>query len=233
MATKQIVTLKGQKDGIAIFLDADANFENIKENLRKKVSQGKQFFDGADTKVAFKGRELDDFAEKTLIDIITSETNLDITFVQSDDFVMPTPSAPAPATSGEVPVFAENSDTKTAQASSGSRHDKKESVTAYYHGGLRSGQSIKYSGSVVIMGDVNPGSEVIADGNVVVLGALKGMAHAGASGDAECFVSALLLRPTQLRIAGLISYVPETATNVRSAAAYAYIKDGQVFIGPL
>ncbi|MCL2224855.1 MAG: septum site-determining protein MinC [Defluviitaleaceae bacterium] len=238
MATKQIVTLKGQKDGISIILDAEADFEAIKESLRKKVSQGKQFFDGADTKVAFKGRELDDFAEKTLIDIITEETNLDITFVQGEDFVTPNGNGNANGAvgAGEVSVFGEDSEgaESPAHPSSVPRNSgKKESLTAYYHGGLRSGQSIKYKGSVVIMGDVNPGSEIVADGNVVVLGALKGMAHAGASGDESCFVSALFLRPTQLRIAGLISYVPDTAKNVRSAAAYAYIKDGQVFIGPL
>jgi septum site-determining protein MinC len=233
MATRQIVTLKGQKDGISIILDAEADFELIQESLRKKVSQGKQFFDGADTKVTFKGRELDDFAEKTLIDIITSETNLDITFVQGEDFA--TPNSNSNATTGEASVFGGNSVTPAPHPSSippaGSR--RKESLTAYHQGGLRSGQSIKYKGSIVIMGDVNPGSEIVADGNVVVLGALKGMAHAGASGDDTCFVSALFLQPTQLRIAGLISYVPETAKTARSTAAYAYIKDGQVFIGPL
>ena len=233
MNAKQIVTLKGQKDGISIILDAEADFEEIKESLRKKVSQGKQFFDGADTKVAFKGRELDDFQEKTLIDIITSETNLDITFVQGEDFVAPNGNGNENAAKPEAPVFPENTSPVPHPSSVPKQMGRRESPTAYYHGGLRSGQSIKYNGSVVIVGDVNPGSEVVADGNVVILGALKGMAHAGANGDDTCFVSALLLRPTQLRIAGLISYVPETAKNVRSAAAYAFIKNGQVTIKPL
>ncbi|MCL1863334.1 MAG: septum site-determining protein MinC [Defluviitaleaceae bacterium] len=227
MAVKQIVTLKGQKDGISIILDPDAPFSEIQESLRKKVRQGKQFFDGADTKVTFKGRELDDLNEKILIDIITEETSLDITFVQGEDFVPPNPltkttklhDAPSP-----VPAPDSSTPSKTG---------RKESLTAYYHTGLRSGQRIKYAGSVVIMGDANPGSEVIADGNVVVLGALKGMAHAGANGDLACFVSALVLQPTQLRIADTISYVPEAAKNTRSSAAYAYIKDGQVMIRPL
>jgi len=224
MAVKQIVTLKGQKDGISIILDEHAPFKEIKDSLRKKVSQGKQFFDGADVKVSFKGRELDDFSEKVLIDIITEETNLDITFVQGEDFALPAHSPSAKPSGVTSPV--------TSSASSvPSKSGYKESKTAYYYSGLRSGQRIKYDGSVVIMGDVNPGSEIIADGNVIVLGTLKGMAHAGASGDDTCFVSALSLQPTQLRIAGTISYVPGTAS--RSSAAYAYIKEGQVFIGPL
>jgi len=230
MAIKQIVTLKGQKDGIGIILDPNASFNDIKDSLRKKVSQGKQFFDGADTKVMFKGRELDDYSEKVLIDIITEETNLEITFVQGEDFVtLPTQIS---ENKKEAPVL-KDSVVAPEKPSEPSKAIHRESKTAYYNTGLRSGQRIKYAGSVVIMGDVNPGSEVVADGNVIVLGALKGMAHAGASGDDSCFVSALLLSPTQLRIAGIISYVPESAKSARSSAAYAYIKDGQVFIGPL
>ncbi|MCL2388129.1 MAG: septum site-determining protein MinC [Defluviitaleaceae bacterium] len=241
MAAKQIVTLKGQKDGISIILDEAANFDDIQASLRKKVSQGRKFFDGADTKVSFKGRELDDLHEKTLIDIITEETSLDITFVQGEGFVSST---------GSTSMFVRDASGDTnlptthfaayapTSAYVHAKQARKESTTAYYHGALRSGQVIKYKGSVVIMGDVNPGSEVIADGNVIVLGALKGMAHAGASGDDTCFVSALFLQPTQLRIAGTISHVPSAIKILKrkagnSTAAYAYIKDGQVFIGQL
>jgi septum site-determining protein MinC len=233
MAVKQIVTLKGQKDGISIILDAEAKFDDIKDSLRKKASQGKQFFDGADTKVSFKGRELDDFQEKTLIDIITEETNLDITFVQGEGFVVPSGGGSKEASvSGEALEKPSVGISIPSVSHSASKNGRKESPTAYYHTGLRSGQRIKYNGSVVIIGDANPGSEIIADGNVVVLGALKGMAHAGASGDNTCFVSALLLQPTQLRIGGTISYVPETHKNARTAA-YAIIKEGQVLIRPL
>jgi len=216
MAFRQIVTLKGQKDGIDIILDPNADFEDIQEALRKKVAQGRRFFDGADIKVSFKGRELDELGEKILIDIISEETNLDITFVQADDYVAPPPGRSL--VHSYVPVTY--------------HHNSRQSMTEYHFGGLRSGQSIRYAGSVVVLGDVNPGSEVIADGNVVVLGALKGMAHAGAAGDEMCFVSALHLRPTQLRIAGFISYVPADITSRRNGA-YAYVRNGQVFIGPL
>jgi septum site-determining protein MinC len=212
MSAKQIVTLKGQRDGIGIILDESADFGEIQESLRKKVSQGKQFFDGAGVKVSFKGRVLNDLDEKILIDIITEETNLDITFVQGEGFVPP-PANDAPPSVAAAPM----------------KSGQKESPTIYQQGGLRSGQTIKYKGSVVVVGDVNPGSEIVADGNVVILGALKGMAHAGATGDESCFVSALSLQPTQLRIANLISYVPKNEKNTRSAA-YAYIKDGQVYI---
>jgi septum site-determining protein MinC len=86
---------------------------------------------------------------------------------------------------------------------------------------------------VVIVGDVNPGSQIVADGNVVVLGALKGLVQAGAIGDDTCYISALELRPTQLRIANTITYIPPEEAAGANGPARAYIKDGQVFVEQL
>lgn len=74
---------------------------------------------------------------------------------------------------------------------------------------LRSGNSVKYPGHVVIIGDVNPGAEVIASGDVIVWGRLRGMVHAGAEGLENAVVCALDLSPTQLRIAGKIAIPPQ------------------------
>lgn len=73
---------------------------------------------------------------------------------------------------------------------------------------LRSGNRVKFPGHVVVIGDVNPGAEIIAGGDVVVWGRLRGTVHAGASGDEEAVVCALELNPTQLRIAEKISITP-------------------------
>ena len=106
-----------------------------------------------------------------------------------------------------------------------------ESGTAYFRNGLRSGQSIAYAGSVVVMGDANPGSEIVAEGNVIVLGALKGLAHAGALGDESCVVMANEMEPVQLRIAGVISSMPgQKDKKSRAAPTYAYVKDGKISI---
>ena len=84
------------------------------------------------------------------------------------------------------------------------------------------------------MGDVNPGSEVVADGNVVVLGSLKGLAHAGASGDESCIVLANVLQPVQLRIASVISSMPANKQKKQAISpSYAYVKDGKVCIAAL
>jgi septum site-determining protein MinC len=74
---------------------------------------------------------------------------------------------------------------------------------------LRSGASVRFDGDIIVYGDVNPGAHVVATGNITVLGAMKGMAHAGAGGDEDAFIFALLLRPTQLRIARKIAVPPD------------------------
>ena len=67
-------------------------------------------------------------------------------------------------------------------------------------GTVRSGESVRHCGDLVILGDVNPGSEVVADGDIVVMGALKGLPHAGASGDDKAAIIALSIASPRLRI---------------------------------
>lgn len=78
---------------------------------------------------------------------------------------------------------------------------------------LRSGTRIEFSGHVVVVGDVNPGAEIVAEGNVLVWGRVRGMVHAGAKGDTSAYICALDLSPTQLRIADEISAVLKPQSN--------------------
>ena len=70
---------------------------------------------------------------------------------------------------------------------------------------LRSGTRVEFPGHIVVMGDVNPGAEVVAEGNVIVWGRVRGMIHAGAKGDRSAFICALDLSANQLRITDEVS----------------------------
>jgi septum site-determining protein MinC len=74
---------------------------------------------------------------------------------------------------------------------------------------VRSGAEIRHPGSVIILGDLNPGGIVVADGDIVVWGRLRGVAHAGASGNRDCLIMSLQMEPTQLRIADAVARAPE------------------------
>ncbi len=85
---------------------------------------------------------------------------------------------------------------------------------------VRSGTEIRHSGSIIIFGDVNAGAELISEGDIIVCGKLKGMAHAGAKGNAQAVVMALHLDATQIRIASLIALVESPSTSFCPEVAF-------------
>ncbi|TDX41830.1 septum site-determining protein MinC [Halanaerobium congolense] len=95
---------------------------------------------------------------------------------------------------------------------------------------LRSGQRVKHQANVVIVGDVNPGAEVIAGGDIIVFGRLRGVVHAGAGGSKEAQVAALMLDPTQLRIASLIARSPDDSDSSKLQAERAFIEEDQIIV---
>jgi septum site-determining protein MinC len=100
----------------------------------------------------------------------------------------------------------------------------------WVRGPLRSGNRVIYEGNVVVLGDVNPGAEIVAGGSVIIWGRLRGVVHAGAEGDEEAVVCALELLPTQLRIAGEIAVSPKK--QGKSQPEVARLKEGQLTAEP-
>lgn len=90
---------------------------------------------------------------------------------------------------------------------------------------VRSGIEIRHPGTIVVLGDVNPGGIVIADGDILVWGRLRGIAHAGAKGNRECQIMALQMEPTQLRIADAVARAPEKSlTQFYPEVAYVTLE---------
>lgn len=100
-----------------------------------------------------------------------------------------------------------------------------------HQGTLRSGDHLEAEGSLLVLGDVNPGARVSATGHVLVWGTLRGVAHAGCSGDSSARISALQLRPLQLRIASAVARGPEDLP-VPGVAEQAELIDGVIAINP-
>jgi septum site-determining protein MinC len=96
---------------------------------------------------------------------------------------------------------------------------------------LRSGQSLRHPGHIVVIGDVNSGAEVVAGGDIVVWGRVRGTVHAGALGDDGAAICALDLSPTQLRIAGHIARSPEEKQR-RPVPEMASVSEGKIVAVP-
>lgn len=102
---------------------------------------------------------------------------------------------------------------------------------AIHQGTLRSGEHRQASGSLLVLGDVNPGAQIRAEGHVLVWGRLRGIAHAGCSGDRSARIVALHLRPLQLRIADQVARGPEELPPV-GLAEQAHLVNGVIQIDP-
>ena len=101
------------------------------------------------------------------------------------------------------------------------------SETKFHRGSLRSGQRLEFEGSIVILGDVNGGAEVIAGGNVVILGTLRGLAHAGANGNKSAIIAANSIETLQIRIANIVKEIERDEVDILKT--YAYIeKDDKI-----
>lgn len=209
MNPENCVIFKGTKDGIAILFHPDVDFEILKERLQKKVIEAVKFFDGVKTPILLRGREFTEAEEDALIQIISENTSMNITFVKKYEESSAGPALLLP------PDMAQSN------------------VTKYHRGSIRSGQSLEFSGSVVVTGDINPGGIVKAEGNIIVLGQLKGMAHAGCKGMTDAFVAALSMTPVQLRIADIITRFPDENIRGPKQPEYAYIENGQIYVMPL
>ena len=105
------------------------------------------------------------------------------------------------------------------------------SETKYHRGSLRSGQKIEFEGSLVILGDVNDGAEVIAGENIVVLGALRGLAHAGAKGNKDAIIASSSIEAMQLRIANVVNEREKEEVYSNERRMYAYLdEEGKMVI---
>ena len=102
----------------------------------------------------------------------------------------------------------------------------------FHQGTLRSGEYLDSPGDLLILGDVNPGAKVSAEGNIIIWGRLLGIAHAGSKGNSQARISALQLRPVQLRIAKKVARGPKEKPQL-GLAEQARIDSDEIIISPL
>lgn len=214
------VAFKGTVNGLTIIMKEEEPFEEIIEQINEKVQTASKFFDGAVLNVKYKGKELTKDQEEEIFGVLTKKSGAKITSFNKD-LNEPKPSE----------LEKDNSFVQKMQMKKVFFKGIQEGDTKFHRGTVRSGQLLNYNGNIVVLGDVNPGAEIISTGNVVVMGSLRGIVHAGADGNKESVIAALNLAPTQLRIADMIARAPD-GDSARNGfiPELACIKDDQVFI---
>jgi len=193
---RQLVTIKGTKDGLVFHLNDECNFEMLLRELKHTLQETHQkFLTGPIVHVYVKlGKRSANEAQKDRIrDIIRQKGNLLIQSIESD-----------------------------VQPEEQEQPQKLQPVK----GIVRSGQTLEHSGDLLFLGDVNPGGTIVCSGSIYILGALRGIAHAGSGGDESAVIAASLMKPMQLRIAGIVSRPPDEWVTGDGQMEFAYIKDG-------
>ncbi len=216
----QPVIMKSNKYGINLILNPNIPFGELLGYITDKFLESEKFFKNAHIALSFEGRVLSDEEEYLILDAISNRTSIHVICIIDNDEIR------EQYTKQKIDQYLEESSGNTGK---------------FYKGTLRSGQVLECETSIIIIGDVNPGAKIVSTGNIVILGALKGTAYAGTSGNEECFVVALDMNPMQIKIGGIIGRCEDKGIlaslreRKRSAAEpqVATVLDGRILIEPI
>lgn len=217
---ENVVSFKATVNGLILILREEDDFDTVYRHIEKKVASSGRFFKGASIGVRYRGRSLSHEEEVKISELLSKSTGAEIKSFEED------------SEQPEKQGVSENTQTREKPRMRLMYFKGlEEGITKFYKGTVRSGNLVSFEGNLVIMGDVNPGGEIVATGNVIVMGSLRGIVHAGADGNKEAVVAALNLQPTQLRIADVITRSPDLK-GVKPAMnpEMAFVKDDTVYI---
>ncbi len=205
-----LITIKGLRNGVTLILnDSEPDFQEILNQLKAKLS-ATSFLKNTFVNVDIGAREALSAGQLASLKEILSARNIQLKNVilngQKPDEVLKAKKLPP------------------------QRLETERSKTLMVNRTIRSGQSLYYPGSIVLMGDVHPGGEISARENIIVWGALRGVAHAGKGGNDRAFIIALQLAPSQLRIAHYLACSPEQYPVLPQKAEIAYVIDKRIII---
>lgn len=183
MKKSQNVVIKGTKDGLTLHLDDMCSYEELKRELNDKLSENSRSNEDRpliSVKLKVGNRYLTEEQKEELKSLIRQKKNLVVDTIEMN--VLTIEEADRMKSENEISSVARI---------------------------VRSGQVLEVAGDLLLIGDVNPGGTVIAGGNIFIMGALKGIAHAGANGNKDAVISASVMTPSQLRISQYINRAPD------------------------
>ena len=200
----QYVTVNLKKDVIVMKLSEKATQADTIKSLKKKLPELKKLYQQEKTPIFVTGRILKNKEIREIQEVIKKSINVEVEF--------DTPKA-----------LGLNEIRRTYNK------DVEISESKIHRGSLRSGQRMEYEGTLIILGDVNAGAEVIAGDNVVVVGNLRGLAHAGAKGNKQAIIAAGLLDVVQIRIANIVREIDREEETLHKQA-YIHVVDDKIEI---
>ena len=196
---KNCVMVQLKKDEIIVKINEEAEQKEIIECLKKKMADLKKLYKNDKTPIYVVGKVMKNKEMDEVQKIIKEEIDVNVEFESPKMLGL----------HGIKKTFSK---------------EIASSETKFQRGSLRSGQKVEFEGSIVVLGDVNGGAEVVAGENIVILGALRGLAHAGAKGNKQAIIAAGEIECPQIRISNIIKEI-EREEEINHIHNYAYVNE--------
>ncbi len=213
---KNSVIIKSFQNGIVLHLDPELSFEDLLRDVEDKFRESSTFFKDAKMALSIKGRILSEMEEQQILDAIADNSRLRIICLVGED------------------EEANQHFVKALQQTDSERNDSASSDGQFYRGTLKNGEVLETESSIVILGDIYPGSAIISAKDIIVLGGLFGEAYAGGNGSPGHYVAALEMSPEKLKIGDFKYHSkekgPKWSIRAKVQPKIAYVKDEKVII---
>jgi septum site-determining protein MinC len=219
------VAIKGTRNGLLLTLEPETPFSELLNALSDRLAEAPGFFRGASLALDTSRRMLR-VSERTQLEDLLANYQMSVTPLEQ--ITAAQQQAHAEAETASTSVTAPNTVTLSETLET-QRNLREADDTLFLRRTVRSGQAIHHASNVVVLGDVNPGAEIVAGGDIIVWGVLRGMVHAGYPDNENAYVCSLHLTPVQLRIAHLLSRPPE-GKEVLPSPEVAAIRNGRIVV---
>jgi septum site-determining protein MinC len=233
------VSIKGTRSGLRLTLEPETPFSELLNALADRLAESPSFFRGASLAVDTSHRTLRT-SERMQLEDLLALYQMSVTSTPSGPLV------PEPEHDQRSDILAGSGmgirktrtqplqdqpqrGATTQEMEQAPRNARESENTLFLRRTVRSGQAIHHLSNVVVLGDVNPGAEIVAGGDIIVWGVLRGMVHAGYPDNENALVCSLQLAPVQLRIAHLLSRPPE-GFEAQPRPEIATIRQGQIVV---
>ena len=214
---KEAVLIKSFSNGIALHLDAEMSFEDLLQEIAYKFSEARAFFGKASMALSIEERQVTGAEEIRILETIRQNSDLNIICIVGKD----------EATNKNFIRALAHMEKKLSGGEDGQ----------FMKGSLKNREVLETENSIIILGDVYPGSAVISAKNIIILGGLYGEAYAGGNGQEGAFVAALEMEPERLKI-GDFKYKTNAkqlkwGIHPKVQPKIAHLKNGKIVFDPL
>lgn len=214
---KNAVIIKSFQNGISVYLNEEIPFEELLSEVAFKFRESSHFFKDAKMAVSLEGRHLSEEEERSILNVICENSDLHIVCLVGRD-------------------EEKNQNYLKAIQQLEYRNGTEDNEGHFYKGTLKNGQILETESSIVVLGDVYPGSAIISTKDIVILGGLFGKAYAGGNGSEGHFVVALEMAPERLQI-GDFKYKNDRqmkwSIKPKVQPKIAYVKGNRVVMEPI